>query len=102
VPNDRGDWLEVAVLQGKFETHAPLPVQIERCTFTSPFAASFSLPLGLGRQPGERSNGNEAKPVRFANWPVVGGFFVFYILVDAGLLASMLWLFNARWRVRYS
>ncbi len=71
-----------------FETSAATQV-IGQLTFTSPFAASFSLPLAPG------------DPPRPANWPVFLGFVTFYVMVNATLLWSMLWLFNVRWRVRY-
>ncbi len=71
-----------------FET-APATQVIRQLTFTSPFAASFSLPLHLGDAPPDE------------RWPVFFGFLTFYVMVNLTLLWSMLWLFNVRWRVRY-
>jgi ABC-type transport system involved in multi-copper enzyme maturation permease subunit len=62
---------------------------IGRLTFTSPFSTSFALPLNVSDTP------------VFANWPVFFAFLVFYALVNAALLWSMLWLFDVRWRVKY-
>ena len=64
--------------------------QIKLGTFFSPFAAAFSLPLDLGITEGER---------RLGNWPVFVGYLGFNLLFHGALLATMLWLFNTRWRV---
>jgi ABC-type transport system involved in multi-copper enzyme maturation permease subunit len=70
---------------------------IHRLTFTSPFAASFSLPLGLGQT--AQIQGTLPPNAIVANWPVFAGYIAFYLLVNAAILASILWLFNKRWRV---
>ena len=69
---------------------APVTEVIGQLTFTSPFAAAFSLPL----------NPRDSPP-RPANWPVFWGFLTFYVMAAVALLWSMLWLFNVRWRVKY-
>ncbi|HUT11746.1 MAG TPA: ABC transporter permease subunit [Thermoguttaceae bacterium] len=61
---------------------------IRRFTFTSPFSASFALPLSVGQTP------------RLGQWPIFFAFASFYAMVNATLLWLMLWLFDARWRVR--
>ena len=63
--------------------------QIRGLTFTSPFSASFNLPLSE----------TVANPPRPAHWEVFAGFLSFYAMVNAALLWSMIWLFNVRWRV---
>jgi ABC-type transport system involved in multi-copper enzyme maturation permease subunit len=68
---------------------APATRLIGQLTFTSPFAASFSLPLNPGDSP------------RLANWPVFFGFLTFYVIANLTLLWSMLWLFDVRWRLKY-
>ncbi len=65
---------------------------ISQLTFTSPFSASFALPLSLQKL--------RHASVLAANWPVFVGHLVFYMLINLGLLGSMLWLFKVRWRVR--
>lgn len=65
--------------------------RIGQLTFTSPFSAAFSLPLSLGDP--------TAGTVIVGNWPVFFAFMIFYLLVNATLLWSILWLFNVRWRV---
>ncbi len=64
---------------------------MNQLTFTSPFSASFSLPLILSTQ--------TEVPAIEGNWPIVLAHLTFYVLLNASLLSSMLWLFNVRWRV---
>jgi ABC-type transport system involved in multi-copper enzyme maturation permease subunit len=62
-------------------------------TSTSPVAAAFSLPLRLG-------DVQDHGPGAGFWWPhAAAGFIVFYLLLDAVLLGTMLWLFHRRWRV---
>jgi hypothetical protein len=62
-------------------------------TSTSPLSAAFSLPLTC----------NEAQnqaPGAGLWWNHAGtAFMAFYVLLDAFLLGSILWLFHRRWRV---
>ncbi len=62
-------------------------------TSTSPLAAAFSLPLTCGET---QKAAHEA-----ALWwnNAAAAFMAFYLLLDALLLAAVLWLFNRRWRV---
>jgi ABC-type transport system involved in multi-copper enzyme maturation permease subunit len=76
---------------------SPATAEIGRLTFTSPFAAAFSLPLVLAH--GSQTTGTAAAPTIAANWPVFGGYLALYVAVNAALLGSILWLFNKRWRV---
>jgi len=57
---------------------------------TSPFAAAFSLPLSF--------NLPNLEP-RPADLPRFCGFVAWALLYNAGLLSTMAWLLNARWRV---
>jgi ABC-type transport system involved in multi-copper enzyme maturation permease subunit len=66
-------------------------------TFTSPFAASFSLPLQLPQA--SQTVGGATGPAIAANWPVFCGYLAFYLLFNLAILGSILWLFNKRWRV---
>ncbi|MBN2578550.1 MAG: ABC transporter permease subunit [Pirellulales bacterium] len=68
---------------------------VGRLTFTSPFAAAFSLPLSLGQQPGAVL----ADAVFPDSWPLFFGYLAFYGVLNLGLLLSIAELFNARWRV---
>jgi hypothetical protein len=69
-----------------FFAYAPASKLIHQMTYTSPFAASFSLPL-VG-----------VDPPRPPNWPVFIGFVSFYTFINVGMLVSMLWMFSTRWR----
>jgi ABC-type transport system involved in multi-copper enzyme maturation permease subunit len=65
---------------------------VKRLSFTSPFTAAFSLPLDLQTQ--------EATAI-VADWPLWWSFVLFYVLLDAVLVAAMIWLFRVRWRVSH-
>ena len=60
-----------------------------KAAFISPFAAAFGLPIDMGA--GEK----QAPP----DWQMFLSFLAFYGLLIGGLLRSMAWLFNTRWRV---
>ena len=68
---------------------------IQHSTLTSPLAAAFSLPLSL-RDPGHTG--------AVSTWwtYTTPAFFAFYGLLNAGLMGTMLWMFNMRWRVSNS
>jgi hypothetical protein len=70
---------------------------IHRLTFTSPFSASFSLPLRLAQA--SQPAGSPPVPPMDANWPVFCGYLAFYVVLNVAILGSILWLFNKRWRV---
>ncbi|MFZ5828991.1 MAG: ABC transporter permease subunit [Planctomycetota bacterium] len=82
--------LALLALAQMFFPDDPITGVIRSLTFTSPFAAAFSLPLGLGS--------TDRVPIE-GHWPVVIGFFAFYSVLLMGMLSTMLWLFNVRWRV---
>lgn len=62
---------------------------VEAFSFTSPFAATFGLPIDLQMR--------DIKAI--PNWHLFASFTTFYLLGNAALLAVMTWLFNIRWRV---
>jgi len=70
---------------------------IHRLTFTSPFSASFSLPLRLTEA--SQTVGGPPAPTIAANWPVFCTYLAFYAVLNVAILGSILWLFNKRWRV---
>lgn len=75
-------------------------VWIRDFLFTSPFAATFSLPLRAGLTTEVANQG--AQFVRQGtDWGVhtAAAFLAFYTIVDALLIWIMLRLFNTRWRV---
>jgi ABC-type transport system involved in multi-copper enzyme maturation permease subunit len=67
---------------------------IQRGTFTSPLAASFSLPLVAGQKENAPAGG-----LKWWAW-TAPAFVGFYVALDALLLAAIVRLFNVRWRVR--
>jgi ABC-type transport system involved in multi-copper enzyme maturation permease subunit len=68
---------------------------VGKLSFTSPFAAAFSLPLSLNRLFGGPAS---AEPVVAADWPVFLGYLAFYGLLNLLMLLSIVGLFDARWR----
>ncbi|HJT35474.1 MAG TPA: ABC transporter permease, partial [Pirellulales bacterium] len=74
-----------------YEKSAFTPV-VRQLSFTSPFSAAFALPLDLKMQ--------ESTPI-VGNWPLWFSFVGFYLALDFGLVAAMIWLFRARWRVSH-
>ena len=70
---------------------------IGKFTFTSPFAAAFSLPLSPGRLFGGGAGPEATIP---ANWTIFFGYLAFYGVLNLGMLLSIVELFNARWRTR--
>ena len=58
-------------------------------SFTSPFAVAFGLPIDMGMP--------SSKIV--TNWPLFGAYVAYSVFLNGALLATMVWLFNTRWRV---
>jgi len=88
------------VLQGEFPTRIPTGAWITRFGFTSPFAASFSLPLNVST-PAPGTQPAQQQVSKATHWPVytAPAFLGFYALVDLSLIWIILRLFNVRWRV---
>jgi ABC-type transport system involved in multi-copper enzyme maturation permease subunit len=63
---------------------------VRAVNLTSPFAAAFAVPLKFG---------NPDFPDILANWPLYYSYLGFSSVLCVILLAMMIWLFNARWRV---
>jgi ABC-type transport system involved in multi-copper enzyme maturation permease subunit len=61
--------------------------------WTSPFAATFAVPLDV------EIRGDSSAAPSASDFPLVWGFGAFSVLVNVGLLVTMIWLFNTRWRV---
>ena len=69
---------------------------IEDAGFTSPFAAAFAVPLDIGASPAAvTSSGADG----IGNWPLFAAYVAFCLGLNGGLLLTMIWLFNTRWRV---
>lgn len=79
-----------------YPNHAFTPI-VKQLGFTSPFAASASVPLDVG---GVSEAGASADaPVLTKTWSLFFSFVGFNFLLNGGLLGTMVWLFNTRWRV---
>ena len=85
--------LAVQFFATEFFPGHPVTEQIEWIGITSPFAASFAVPLDMDY------TGTDETLVHEGNWLI----FITYMTVTASLngmlLAAMVWLFNVRWRV---
>jgi ABC-type transport system involved in multi-copper enzyme maturation permease subunit len=75
-----------------FPTHPNAPI-VAASGFVSPFAAAFEVPLDLGLTDNNNQN------VDPGDWRMFLGYVAFTLLFNAGLIGTMMWLFNTRWRV---
>ena len=75
-----------------FPTHSATEY-IEWVGLTSPFSATFAVPLHMELSTTAQSN------VHLGNWLLVVGFLTFTIGWNFALMGLMIWLFNVRWRV---
>jgi ABC-type transport system involved in multi-copper enzyme maturation permease subunit len=75
-----------------FPSH-PATERIDWVGLTSPFAATFAVPLNM-----ESGSSATVEPV-VGNWPLVGAFFLWTAVWNSALIGLMIWLFNVRWRV---
>ena len=83
-----------ALVAGRIVTGWDSPFTwLQWSTSTSPIAAAFSLPLTLGDVKNQAPGGG------FFWQHAASAFIAFYVLLDAFLLGTMLWLFHRRWRV---
>lgn len=78
--------------EGFFPQHPATPYVVQ-AGLTSPFAATFALPLDVSftsEQAGRRIVGN---------LPLLANFTAFTVGLNLALLLCMIWLFHTRWRV---
>ena len=64
-------------------------------SFTSPFVAAFNVPLKIDLGSDEL----EEQAAAAFSWAPCGGYIAFTAALNALLLALMIWLFQARWRM---
>jgi ABC-type transport system involved in multi-copper enzyme maturation permease subunit len=93
--------LAISFFADTFYPENSLAEKLKQVGLTSPFAATFSIPLYMDFDLNQ--SGWEPPP---SDWPTyVRGFlpFAYYIAFSSGfnvlLLTTMVWLFNVRWRV---
>jgi hypothetical protein len=85
-----------------FYPDSAVVAQIENLWFISPFAATFSLPLGAGQAEevlAEATAAATGSLSTVASFATGTAFVFFYVVVDLLLISVMTWLFNTRWRV---
>jgi ABC-type transport system involved in multi-copper enzyme maturation permease subunit len=63
---------------------------VQYAGIVSPFSAAFNVPLVGGADGAQQSPGS---------WPLVAGYFGFVAVLNGGLVACMIRLFQVRWRV---
>ena len=61
----------------------------------SPFAAAFAVPLDMSLLDTQLTTA--AEPT--GDWRLFAAYMVFSVLFNVGMLGSMVWLFNVRWRI---
>jgi ABC-type transport system involved in multi-copper enzyme maturation permease subunit len=66
---------------------------------TSPFSAVRQVPLHVETAGTERADSAETPQNTRGNWRLVAMYVVFTVTYISGLLATMIWLFQSRWRV---
>jgi len=64
-----------------------------RAGLTSPFAATFAVPLDV------EISTDGSGPTNLGDLWLVTAYVIFTVCLNLGLLGSMMWLFNKRWRV---
>jgi ABC-type transport system involved in multi-copper enzyme maturation permease subunit len=77
-----------------FPSH-PATKYVEWSGVTSPFAATFAIPLDMDLVPSDEEEAAKG------NWPLYGAYAGFTLALDVFLLSIMISLFNVRWRVAY-
>lgn len=77
----------------EFFPSSPTTEKVEWFNITSPFAASFAIPLDMELVPSTEED------VPKGNWLMYGAYVAFTSGLNLFLLSIMVWLFNARWRV---
>lgn len=78
----------------QFYSDNPATRRVQLAGMVSPFSAGFNLPLDFRTLTRE----DPAAPLS-GSWPLVGGYFLCTVGLNAALLAVMIWLFKVRWRV---
>lgn len=85
--------LAVNFFAAEFFPSHPSTKYVEWIGLSSPFSASFAVPLTM--EVGSSATVSEPK----GNWLLVVGYFAVSLVYNATLSGLMIWLFNARWRV---
>ena len=80
-----------------FPSHPATPV-VKQVGMISPFATAFSVPLDIDTDDRSLDRfGQPREPQK--DWSIFAGYVLLTIAQNGALLATMVWLFNTRWRV---
>jgi hypothetical protein len=82
--------LAMEFFASQFFANSPVTPVVRSLTVTSPFAATFFVPLEFNTPEMDDLVGN---------WRYVFSYFAFSGMLNACLMGAMIWLFNTRWRV---
>jgi ABC-type transport system involved in multi-copper enzyme maturation permease subunit len=82
--------LAMEFFASQFFANSPVTPVVRSLTVTSPFAATFFVPLEFNTPEMDDLVGS---------WPHVFSYFGFSAMLNACLMGAMIWLFNTRWRV---
>jgi len=77
-----------------FPTHPNAPY-VAASQFVSPFGAAFEVPLDLGLTDDSNRNGISGR----GDWRMFLAYTGFSLVFNGGLIGTMMWMFNIRWRV---
>jgi ABC-type transport system involved in multi-copper enzyme maturation permease subunit len=85
--------LAISFFAGEFFSSHPATQYVSWIGVTSPFSATFAVPLVM------ETGSSRLGAVNPGNWLLVVGYFGFAALWNGSLAGLMIWLFNVRWRV---
>jgi hypothetical protein len=77
-----------------FPTHPNAPL-VAASQFISPFGAAFEVPLDVGQTDDSPRSGVLEK----GDWRMFLAYTAFSAVFNGGLIGTMMWMFNIRWRV---
>lgn len=86
--------LAASFFADRFFADDPATPLVKATGITSPFAAIFSIPLEI--------NSRDASTLTRNTWHMFGAYTATTVAYLLGLMATMIWLFNSRWRVSTS
>ena len=73
---------------------SPAARHVQVAGLTSPIAAAFALPVDL-----EFNGSRDTRHTTDGQWWTFTGYTVIALSLNLTLLLTMIWMFNARWRV---
>ena len=89
--------LAVSFFVDNFFRDTDLASAVEYLGVSSPFSAVFNVPLNV--ETGNLNSDNSSSTATEGSWKLVGLYVVFTVAYIGTLMSTIIWLFNARWRV---